>query len=142
MQPLHVLAALLLVSLHIEKIDPKSVGGSRRGVYFSSFGEYLMEATTNSENLQKLEGENLQPLIPPQEMVRYFQKVPKHHWSCCMLGQLAGKRDTDLTDVAKLKTKKPTSYDRMKLTKKVEEKERGRRKRERESERSLSKDKK
>lgn len=72
----------------------------------------MIEATINSENLKKLEGENSQPLIPPQDMVRYFQsklfilsllgifillfihfykiEVPKHHWSCCMLGQLAG----------------------------------------------------
>ncbi|CAD5118928.1 DgyrCDS7603 [Dimorphilus gyrociliatus] len=83
---------LLFAILGFAGISAKSLTmhGSRRGAYFPSFGDYLVTTATNSKYLMEIEGKKSQPLIPSKELINYFQKVPKRHWSCCMLGTLAG----------------------------------------------------
>eukprot|EP00919_Chromeraceae_sp_WS-2016_P067008 GHVR01158458.1.p1 GENE.GHVR01158458.1~~GHVR01158458.1.p1 ORF type:complete len:262 (-),score=22.57 GHVR01158458.1:798-1583(-) len=76
--------------------------GQERTVSFDNFEDYLVSLGDRAHNqvLNEKEGSNgtTTPSPAPQgqdsslDILAYFRDVPREHWSCCMLGKLAGDK--------------------------------------------------
>lgn len=65
----------------------KSVAGSVPG--FHSFEDYLQHVMSRSDNDDVA---NNFTNSTSNELLSYFRTIPRDHWSCCMLGLLAGSK--------------------------------------------------